>query len=156
MKETDVLLPLRSLEWTSDAKCILTGEPAEPRQLNLRRMLLVLIIWVGESASITMPLSKPVPSFHWELIRMLRLWAAFLVGMLLLKHAVPSDANGVVLWSVFLVGFIPAWCAYGWFLQKKQKIRLMGITRDKSNAHLRFQTKEAADRAKLYCENLKN
>ncbi len=147
MRETDVELPLDP-PWPYDAPCLLTGEPAELRPVKLRRMLFLFVVWVGEDATVALPLAESVVLVHWQVLRMLRPTLGLMLSFPLLLSLMESDASGAVRLAATVGPALAVWFVLGLFLDRVEPVRLVGVSRDRRWLTLRFRTPAMADRAR--------
>lgn len=146
MRQHDVELPA-SPEWTPDAPCLLSGGPASLQTVTLRRMLLLGVLWVGEDATIDLPLAKPLLLAPWQYLRMLRPVLGLGMTFPLMLELEARLAGGWPRLAVLVAGVLAVWFPIEWLLRRQEPVRLLGISRDRRRLRVRFTDPRATDRA---------
>lgn len=147
MRATDLEIP-RDVRWESTAPCLLTGAPAELRQVDLRRMVFLGVAWFGEDARVPLPLARPLALAPWQCLRMLRPALGVALAFPLLLELEANATSGPLRLAAVAIGFLVVWFPLGWILNRFEPVRLLRISRDRQRLTLRFSSRDAADRAR--------
>lgn len=155
MRNTDIEVEIATLHWGDAPVCLITGQPADPRDYTLRRMYLVIVFFLAESVRLRLPTAVRRHLVSWQYLRLARPWFAAVASFVAMPALAPggSDTLPIVirLTTAFVV-FTIVWVGLGYLLKRGEFVRLICLSRDRTKARLRFSSVESAERAKRLLE----
>jgi hypothetical protein len=153
MSGRDLTLVQGAVKPQAEHPCLLTGEPCGLVKVRLRRMFLLLTIWIGWDAVVLLPLAKRRSLIGWQYLRMFRPYILFLTFILLMfsvtagLQLTPGSREAQAALVGVLGVEVALWLFLGHLLNKFEYVRLIWYRRSKGTATIRFSTPELAENA---------
>ena len=146
MPTTDVLLRINSIKQRDHYECIFTGYKCELVPLGLRRMLLILPVWIGWHVTVPLPIASVPILVPWQYLRMARWVIAVGAGIALATLSLEEDVHKGIYLALLFGTPVVVWLAIGFVLNQFETIRLIGYNKTSEQVILRFTDPEAARR----------